>query len=127
MHNYTEKELIQQGYEIENGFIDYVDLSMADHGCITLAMGISFNSGYVVYGGYCLGHGYVGAKDFVGSNKGMEYIMRIMDILGCEKFNDIKGKYVRVAIKKRNSSIKIIGNIIKDKWFDPVSFFEEEE
>ena len=38
MKNYTYEQLIESGYRIENAFITNVDLSMADHGCLTLVM-----------------------------------------------------------------------------------------
>ena len=50
--------------------------------------------------------------------------MNIMNVVGVERFNDMKGKYVRVAIKGLGSPVKIIGNIIEDKWFDPELFFK---
>ena len=37
----------------------------------------------------------------------------------------MKGKYIRIAHKGFGSSVKIIGNIIKDKWFDYGTFFEK--
>ena len=37
----------------------------------------------------------------------------------------MKGKYVRIAHKGLGNSIKIIWNIIKDKWFDLESFFND--
>lgn len=112
------------GYEIKNAKIKNVDLSMADHGCLTLSLVLDGGGWCCVYGGYVLGNGYVGAKDFKGSAAGMESIMRIMDVVGCECFNDMKGKVVRVATKGWGDSIKIIGNVIEDKWFDIKSFFE---
>lgn len=120
----TADSLIRDGYEIINMRITSVDLFMGDHGCMTLAMTME-GSGYgTVYGGYSLGHGYLGAKEFDGSEKSMPYIMNIMNVVGVERFNDMKGKYVRVAIKGLGSPVKIIGNIIEDKWFDPESFFK---
>lgn len=47
-------------------------------------------------GGYCLGHGYLGAKKFNGSPKGIEEIMRIMDVVGVDEFSKLAGKYIRV-------------------------------
>lgn len=127
MKKYTQEQLIESGYRIENALITNVDLSMADHGCLTLAMTLEGSGWGVVYGGYCLGKGYLGADDdfFDGSADGMEYLIRIMDTVGVEKFQDLKGKYVRVAAKGRGSSVKIIGNIIKDKWFDAETFFAD--
>lgn len=129
MKKYTQEQLTASGYRIENALITNVDLSMADHGCFTLAMTLEGGGWGVVYGGYCLGKGYLGADDdfFNGSAAGMEYLIRIMDTVGVEKFQDLKGKYVRVATKGLGSSVKIIGNIIKDKWFDAETFFEDKK
>lgn len=79
----------------------------------------------VCYGGYVLGKGYVGAKNFKGYASGMEAIMRIMDTVGCSTYEGMKGKYVRVATKGWGSTVKIIGNILEDKWFDYGSFFDD--
>ena len=129
MKNYTYDELIKSGYKIENALIAKVDLSMADHGCLTLSMTLDGGGWGVVYGGYCLGKGYLGADDdfFEGSAAGMEYLIRIMDTVGVERFQDLKGKYVRVATKGWGGSVKIIGNIIKDQWFDAETFFTDKK
>lgn len=129
MKKYTYEQLTEAGYTIENALIEKVDLSMADHGCLTLAMTLQGGGWGVVYGGYCLGRGYLGADDdfFDGSAAGMEYLMRIMDTVGVERFQDLKGKYVRVATKGWGDSVKIIGNIIKDQWFDAETFFTDKK
>ena len=127
MKRYTAKELENLGYELENALIKNVDISMADHGCVTLSIELNGGGWGCVFGGYCLGHGYLGASEFDGSGKGMESIARIMDVVGVSYFNSMKGKYVRVAVKDWCSPIKIIGNIIKDQWFDIESFFGDEE
>lgn len=129
MKKYDYDKLIAAGYTIENALVEKVDLSMADHGCLTLAMTLQGGGWGVVYGGYCLGKGYLGADDdfFDGSAAGMEYLMRIMDTVGVERFQDLKGKYVRVATKGWGSQVKIIGNILKDKWFDAEEFFKEKK
>ena len=128
MKKYTQEQLTEAGYSIENALITNVDLSMADHGCLTLAMTLEGSGWGVVYGGYCLGKGYLGADDdfFDGSAAGMEYLIRIMDIVGVEKFQDLRGEYVRVATK-RDDPVKIIGNIINDKWFDAETFFTDKK
>jgi hypothetical protein len=129
MKHYTQEELTNLGYTIKNARITDVDLSMADHGCLTLAMTLNGGGWGVVYGGYCLGHGYLGADDgfFSGSAAGMEYLIRIMDTVGVDRFQNLKGKYVRVATKGWGDTVKIIGNIIEDKWFDVETFFADKE
>lgn len=120
-----EETLRKAGYDISNAEIKDADLSMADHGVLTFRMTLNGDGWGVVYGGYVLGHGYLGAKEFDGSAKGLESIMRIMDVVGVERFNDMQGKCIRVATKGWGSSVKIIGNLIKDKWFDIDEFFKE--
>ena len=70
-----------------------------------------------------MGHGYLGASKFDSSENGIEYLMRIMDTVGVETWESLEGKLVRVATKGLGSGVKIIGNIIKDKWFDSELFF----
>lgn len=129
MIKYTLCDLEAEGYTIENAKITSVDLSMGDHSCLTSSIVLKGAGWGCSYGGYCLGHGYLGAPDdfFDGSPQGIEYIERIMDVVGVGRFNDLPGKYVRVATKGWGSPIKIIGNIINDKWFDSDSFFKDKE
>lgn len=125
MKRWTGSSLIDEGYQIENAQITNVSLNMENHGCLCLDLVLEWSGGGCVYGGYVLGKGYVGANDdfFSGSEKGCEAIMRIMDTVGESDLLKMQGKYVRVAHKGLGSSIKIIGNIIKDKWFDYGTFF----
>jgi len=108
---------------IENAKITSVDLSMADHGVLTLQMTIEGKGWGCVLGGYVLGKGYLGAKEFDGSPKGIEEIMRIMDVVGVERFNDMVGKYIRVESERWGSKIHKFGNIVEDKWFDYKEFY----
>ena len=128
MKHWTENDLLNAGYTLENAKIDSVDLSMEDHGCLTLKMVLKGGGWGCVYGGYSLGHGYVGASDDFtdGSSAGMEYIIRIMNTVGSPTFNDMVDRYVRVA-RKHGECLTIIGNILSDTWFDAKKFFLEKE
>lgn len=119
------KELVTAGYSIENAQIKSVALTMADHDCLTLEIGLQGSGWGCNYGGYGLGEGCLGAKEFIGSAKGLEAIMRIMNTIGVSELFDAKGKYVRVATKSRGETIKIIGNVVDDLWFDYEQFFKE--
>lgn len=128
MTDWTESELITAGYVLQNALITRVDLTTLDHSCLTLEMTLEGQGFGVIYGGISLGRGYVGAKEFEGSAKGNEYIMRVMDTVGSDSFIGLEGKYVRVAIKDgklAGAICKIIGHIIEDKWFDPEKLFKE--
>lgn len=120
-------ELIAAGYSIENAKITSVSLNMKDYGCLTLNMCLEGAGWGVVYGGYCLGKGYLGAEKFEGYAKGMEAIMQIMNTVGVSDLHDMEGKYVRAATKGLGATVTIIGNIIKDLWFDYEGFFDEKE
>lgn len=127
MKNWTLKQLLDKGFEIQNAQITGVSLNMENHGCLTLDLTIEGEGWGCGYGGYCLGKGYVGASDdfFKGSAQGLEAIMRIMDTVGVSDLFDLKGKYIRVVSDGWGSVVKIIGNITKDHWFDYDSFFKE--
>lgn len=112
--------------KIENARIKSADLSMADHGCFTLWLNIEGDGWGCGVGGYCLGKGYVGATKFEGSPKGIEEIMRIMDVVGVSEFSELAGKYIRVETNGVGGIIKKFGNIVKDKWFDYEEFYKKE-
>lgn len=125
MKEWTKELLEKEGYTIENAKIGQADLSMRDRGCFTLSMPITGDGWGAVYGGYVLGKGYLGATQFKGSALGIESVMRIMDTVGVDTFHGLKGEHIRVATKGWGSPVKIIGNVIKDKWFDYDTFFDK--
>ena len=98
---------------------------MEDHGCLVLWLTLEGKGWGCGFGGRVLGKGYVGAKEFEGSKKGIEEIMRIMDVVGVSNFNSMKDKYVRVEVEGWGGTINKIGNIIEDKWFDYKEFYAE--
>lgn len=112
--------------KIENAKITNVSISMSDHGCLTFRLTLEGYSWGVYYGGYCIGKGYLGADEFSAENgSGLEAMMRIMDTIGVEKWEDLVGKYCRVQMKGWGEKITTIGNIMSDKWFDIDSFFKD--
>ena len=123
-HVYSIKEVMKKGYDIRNAQIKGAELTMENHGCISFDVVVEGAGWGCVFGGYSLGHGYLGAKEFSGYGPGMESIARIMDTVGVTKLSDLKGRYIRAAAA-RDRRLKIIGNIINDKWFDIESFFKD--
>lgn len=127
MTEYTQERLIKEGYKIESALIKNVSLTMEDKGCLTSWIILDGGSWGCGYGGYRLGHGYLGSKKFDSTPSALEGIMMIMNVVGVEKWESLKGKYVRVATKGWGDSIKIIGNIVEDRWFDYESFYGDKE
>lgn len=120
----NQKEQYEKlGFTIENVRIKNVSISMADHGVLTYGITLEGSGWGCVYGGYCIGHGYLGSESFDGSGKGLEAMMRIMDTVGVEKWEDLAGKYMRIATKGWGGTVEIIGNVLEDKWFNQKEFF----
>ena len=114
--------------EVQNAKITNVSLSMADHGVLTFGVTLEGSGWGVVYGGYCIGHGYLGADKFKAeSGRGLEAMMRIMDVVGVDKWENLVGKYIRVKTEGWGGTVDIIGNILKDKWFNIREFFASKD
>ena len=109
--------------EIKNAKITNISISMEDHGCLTFYITLDGGGWGCNYGGYCIGKGYLGAKEFYSTGAGLEVLMRIMDTVGVEKWEDLKGKYCRVKTEGWGGTIQAIGNILTDKWFDIKEFY----
>ena len=112
---------------IVNAKITGTTLTMEAHGCLSFYIFVECDGWSCGIGGYCIGHGYVGcnAEEFSSSEKGLVAMMRIMDVVGVEKWEDLPGKYIRIVDDGWGSKITKIGNIVKDKWFDIKEFFAQ--
>lgn len=129
MKIWTQEMLEKEGYDIKNALITNVDLTTENYGSLDMTITLDGGGWGCVYGGYVLGKGdkSYNLGDIEGSKRGLEYIMYVMNIIGVNSFNDLKGKYVRVATNGWGEVIKIIGNVLTDKWFDAESFFADKE
>ena len=87
---------MNNGLKIENAVIESTAITMADHGCLTFWIYLSGGGLGCGFGGYSIGHGYLGAEEFTAdSGAGLTAMMKIMDVVGVDKWEDLKGKYVR--------------------------------
>ena len=122
---WTEDKLIEQGYKIKNARITSVDLSTADYSVADLRIVIEGDGWGCVLGGYSLGYAGTSLKleEINGHKKGFEEILCIMWTLGTDSLQALNGRYIRVATKGWGDTVKIIGHITKDQWFDYKSFF----
>lgn len=111
--------------EILNAKITSTKLTMEDHGCLSFWIFLEGSGWGIGYGGYCIGHGYLGADVFMAENgDGLEAMMRIMDVVGVDTWEELKGKFVRVKTNGWGSKVDVIGNIMEDRWFNIKEFFE---
>lgn len=88
--------------EIENASI------FIERGILTSMLDLKFGGGGQGFGGYNLSNGNSCAK----------FIRGILNALEVEKWEDLKGKYIRIKKTGYNDPIMEIGHITKDKWFN---------
>lgn len=133
MKKWTKDLLEANGYELRNAYIKNVSFGIKDYEFLSLALTLEGDGWGVNYMGPSIGRRYYingesikdgNAANFEGYEGGAEAIVRILDVVDCSELESLKGKYIRAAIK-RGESVKIIGNIIKDQWFDHGSFFDD--
>ena len=75
--------------EICNAKITDTSISMGDYGCLTFRITLEGDAFGVSYGGYCIGHGFLGSDTFTAENgSGLVAMMRIMDVVGVERWED---------------------------------------
>ena len=130
MKKRTKELLEESGYEIENAQIESVRLTMADHGALTSDLVLNGHGWGVCYGGYVLGKGYLGSKDFEGYGSGMEAIMRIMDTVGVEEcLENIQEEMadVFVCLTMFGKSAERDGILIYNRYMEKVIKIENEK
>lgn len=94
-----------------------------DHGCLTAYICVEGDGWGGGMGGHCLDHwhrdvGYYDSPDGYGA------IIELMKTLEVDKWEDLKGKYVRVHVDEHNT-IDRIGHLMKNKWFSFKEYFEK--
>ena len=115
-----------EGYEIENGIIESTMLGIEDHGVMSAWLYLKFNGTGQGFGGYVLDT--VGDKEKFTRAPSIAcggFVAEVLKTVGVEKWEDVKGKHLRVRRKESLGKIDAIGNIIKDIWFCPEEYFKE--
>ena len=109
----------------ENAKITATMLGKEDHGIMPCSLCIEGSGWACWYGGYALDT-YNGEKR-VGTAAGLSAIMELLNTLGIEEWEKLKGQYIRVELTDPFGKITKIGHLIKDKWFSFEEFFEREK
>lgn len=100
--------------EIKNGKIESTHLGFEGHGIFSSMITIETDDGHQGFGGYSL-----------GGKSGMEFIETTLKTLEVEKWEDLKGKLIRV--KREDRRMVAIGHYLKDNWLNIEEFFKERE
>ena len=111
--------------EIKNAVIESTFLGREDHGIMTFFINIRFGATCCGVGMYALDGYDKETKSRVFSAKSMEAISKVLEVVGVDKWEDLKGKYIRFKDNGWGTTIDEIGNIIEDKWFNLREFFSE--
>ena len=113
--------------QYENAKIDSVSLGFEDHGIFTVSLGLDMEVGHIGFGGFALDSYQKDneqRKDTSGC--GLEFIRAVLETVGVEDWSELKGKYVHIERDDGwNGKVTGIRHIVKDKWFRPEKWFEE--
>ncbi len=110
------KFLIENNYIILNGKVEKLLITKVEDKLI-FRLVISGDNWGCNYGDYDLAE---------ASFEGINSITAIMDTLGVEELSELNGAYLRVAAENADSPVKIVGNIIYDKWFNYDDYYANE-
>lgn len=113
--------------KIENAIIESTFLGYEDHGILTFMIGLKGAGFGIGFGNVALDQWSEKEGRRVAHPKSMDCIAQILEVVGVDRWEDLKGKHVRIASNGLGSTVTRIGNIIEDKWFDLDQAFEEEE
>jgi len=106
--------------EIKNAIIQSVNIDTEEK-WLTVWLRLDYGGIIQYFGGFPL---YIPKKfkpneeNFTG-----HFIFRCMEIAGVEKWEQMKGKTIRV--KSNNGKVEAIGHIVKEDWFNPSIDFEQ--
>lgn len=111
--------------EILNAVITSVSISIEDHGCLTAWVNLDMGGSGVGFGGFALD----AAPDSRTAESKRKYapacshfICRVLEVVGAGTWEDLKGMSCRVQLKDQRAYA--IGNLLRDKWFNPSREFE---
>lgn len=114
--------------EIVNARISGTSLGIEDHGVMTFFLHLEWPGYGQGLGGFCLDSGKRGTDERTGWGPGFVAIRKILEVVGVEKWEDLKGKLIRIKVVGWGSSqTPIIGNILEDKWLDLQEFFTSQK
>lgn len=114
--------------EIKNARITGTMLGREDHGIMTFMIHIDISeSGSCGVGGFALDGYDRETKSRVFSAKSMEAISKILEVVGVERWEHLRGQYIRVKDNGWGKPIDEIGNLMENKWFNIREFFSTAE
>ena len=108
--------------EEKNAVIEAATITNDDHGLLSAWVTLDYGGSGQSFGGFALylpksfTHGGMTQPNFAG-----HFIWRVMEVAGVAKWDQLKGKTVRVRCE--HSKVHALGHIVKDDWFYPEKDF----
>lgn len=112
--------------DVINAKIIGTSLGRCDHGMMTFGLHLSWECYGQTFGGYALDRYDREKKEYVGFPDSIEVIAEILSVVGVSEWEDLLGKYIRF-VDRGNDTIRKIGNITEDKWFDIDEFYKKSQ
>jgi hypothetical protein len=110
--------------EVINAKIVSTKLGKEDHGIFTAWLFLEWPNSGIGFGGFAFDEWDEELQKRVDKNGFVEgYISEILDTVGVDNWEDLKGKYVRAKIGGVGSKCQAIGNLLENKWFNHEEFF----
>jgi hypothetical protein len=103
----------------KNAVIISATINNEDHGLLSAWVHLNYGGSGQGFGGYNL---YAPKSQGEGPNLCGLFIWRVLEVVGVGKWEDLKGKTIRVSAT--NGGVDAIGHIVEDKWFWPKKEFE---
>lgn len=98
---------------VSNGIFDF-----------TLVLDIQGGGG-IALGGWAMDQYDKEKNKRVGTVYGMNLIMRILEVVGVDTWEELEGKYIRIKNAKLGDRVSAIGNLMKEEWIDFGTFGKE--
>jgi len=113
--------------EIKNAKITGTFLGKEDHGIATFYINLNYGDGAQSAGTYAIDQPIKDENGkFIcrqGTAKGLQAILKILEILEIDSWESLIGKHIRVDSDM--GGVYKIGHLLKDKWFDFKEHFAE--
>lgn len=106
--------------EIKNAIIESATITSDDHNCLSAWVHLNYGGAGQGFGGYALYLPETCTHHELKSVAG-HFIWRVMEVTGVSKWEQLKGKTVRV--KADHNRVAAIGHIVKEDWFEPAKDF----
>lgn len=109
--------------ETKNAKIESTMLGWEDHGIFTFSLYLDYGGSGQGAGGYALDRYEKKIDKRVGWSGGIAVLMRILKVVGVEKWEDLPGQVVRVRAGWER--VHAVGNYLREDWLDFEGYFKE--